>query len=552
VAVRGKERSTLLDSVFHICDYALPDVVVSGCLKIRTFPDAIKMLETCLAHTLHIPAENTRMKLQEGPDDSPSANVWIQVQLTDPMPRQRLVVDKPFSSLKGAASRRPFVEKFTEDVFKTTGGKPVVDQFTGDKRKIILEFSLPRLEVEELGRQLSDPNGYLVKRGKLRDNWKLAHLESSAPLGEKIGMIEFDAALHQELGSKAEVNEVVSVGEGDGGTIAISVPRDQASKVQKKISKALQKGLSAYNWTMGSVSIHPEECSFDYAINIVTNGMVDPAMVIRKLNAAEFGRSYEKEVAHRSATAQVAVHTKASKRLLSQLMVKLHWDFPTPDEEAYMDCICLAYADEELAEVVDIKSSHRPECAFDGPTSPQARRRALAVDRSIRHSGDILTETGCEHQIVVDLQALGHEITDIYFVLSAFDCDDIAKFPNPSVQIFDPKTGYKLTEKTIEAEIHAEAVVMSALSRSSGCWMVNHLAIPTDGQVDNIAPIRATLAQYQAEFLHTERLELVKLKALLKCKRAILKKRGDDDFTKFLHTVMELPLGPFQAVVMCL
>ena len=56
---------------------------------------------------------------------------------------------------------------------------------------------------------------------------------------------------------------------------------------------------------------------------------------------------------------------------------------------------------------------------------------------AITHSGDVMTSTDGSHILYINLDALPDYITDLYFVLSAYNCGDLGKFKQPSVHLFD-------------------------------------------------------------------------------------------------------------------
>merc|ERR1712151_1101277 len=110
--------------------------------------------------------------------------------------------------------------------------------------------------------------------------------------------------------------------------------------------------------------------------------------------------------------------------------------------------------------------------------------------RCVEHSGDLMRETEGQHTMKVELDNLPATITDLFFVLAAWNCDDISLFPSPSVRLFDgDRPGNQLTEYNIEKAGHSQAVVMCALSRSKGPWIMQAFGATCGGNCKYYAPI---------------------------------------------------------------
>merc|ERR1712190_1146 len=219
--------------------------------------------------------------------------------------------------------------------------------------------------------------------------------------------------------------------------------------------------------------------------------------------------------------------------------------------QKYLDGSCIVFIESQLAQIVDFKSAHEQQMIHDGENTVQNLRRCKSINRAVMHSGNVTTPTGGKQCMQVDLSALPTEVTDLFFVLSAFGADDLASFPNPRVEILDAVSGRKLTEYSIADCGHAQAVVMCSLSRPHGKWIVNGLGIPTDGNVKDYLPIRRTISERKGGYLRWERRgHLVKIRALLK--QARLCENSTNDFARLLGDIMSLPTSIFQLVILCL
>merc|ERR1719443_2561737 len=208
----------------------------------------------------------------------------------------------------------------------------------------------------------------------------------------------------------------------------------------------------------------------------------------------------------------------------------------------------MVYSEGALAQIIDFRSAHE-EGVFDGPSSPKAHSLCRAVNRSIQHTGDEMTDKGGEHRMMIDLVALPPEITDIFFLLAAFECDDLSAFPNPAVGIFDGISGRQLSQYCLSSAGKTQAVVMCSLSRPDGSrWVVNGLGIPSAGNVRHYDPIRATITSRQEDYNRWERREtIVKLRAMVKTGR--MTEASTSDYALFLWRVLRMPMTSFQLVV---
>jgi len=436
------------------------------------------------------------------------------------------------------------------DMTNATGEKPGDVKLTGSKI-ITLDYTLPRAAAAEMKSQLSDPRSWLMTKVKLRTHYGNATLEAFEPLGVYLNQRKFSDALHKELGKTADVNEVTGTGDGDSGVIAIACPRKESKRVRKYLEGHLKKLLNESNWEFaGEVTDYPDTTNVKYAVDIVSNGLVDRTAVLENLNSVGFDKQLDATLAQRGEmNGDVVVQEKATSRSMQNLSLELRWDFPKPGQEDFLDGICMVYAGAKLAEVVDFASGEVQQKIYDGDEeSPGNVKRALAINRSVQHSGDVMSETGGKHTIMLKLDALPASVTDLFFVLSAFDCEDLSLFLNPETEIYDTSTGNKLTEYMIAEAGKTQALIMTQISRRDGPWIVNNLGLPTDGRVGCYDPIRQTIGNIFAERDHWERRgHLVKMKVLLKTGRMVAGPPGPAQ--TMWQNILELPLGVFQRVL---
>lgn len=145
---------------------------------------------------------------------------------------------------------------------------------------------------------------------------------------------------------------------------------------------------------------------------------------------------------------------------------------------------------------VDYRRRLYPAPPKEAAGSTQADTDAMARNgtTAVHHSGDVMSPNKGKHVVSVDLQALPQSISDLFFVLSAYNCGDLAKFPSPVVRLFATDPKHQLTKFALTESYHSEACVMSVLSKTNGRWNLKDLCIPSEGTVKLYKPIHEKIA----------------------------------------------------------
>eukprot|EP00927_Polykrikos_kofoidii_P018835 TRINITY_DN18778_c0_g1_i1.p1 TRINITY_DN18778_c0_g1~~TRINITY_DN18778_c0_g1_i1.p1 ORF type:complete len:1143 (+),score=210.58 TRINITY_DN18778_c0_g1_i1:104-3430(+) len=552
VAVKGIQRSVLVDRVYQVCHYPIPDEVITGVLRVRTFPGINDMLRGGLCDTLDIPTERLRISIEER-DAAEDDKNWFVVDVTDDFPRHRLIVDKPFKIVGDQKKKKAYVEKFCADVQRAVGATPADVKVTAGS--IVLDFSLPRQQADDMAEDLGDPTSYLLSGAKLKLSFNEAQFQPLQVVAEKIRDTAIHTKLHATLGKKAIVDEVVGIGEGDRGVIAVAAPSDQAKKLTKLMEKSVQASFPGVR--VGGFRVLAEKVDLSYTIDVL-NGVQedgdwqDAGALISKLNASDYCQKLTYELAQRGLCAETQPLRRATSRGLSQLEFHLEWEFPRGSQGTrmdYLDGCCLVYQEHSLLQIVDFRSAHQDRKVHSGKESRSASRLCRAITRALRHSGDDTTSTGGQHRITLDLAALPSQVTDIYFVLSAFESRDLSRFRNPTIEIHDAVTMRPLTEYTLSSAGNAQAVVMCSLSKAENRkWIVHGLGIPTDGNVEDYTPIRETIAKLQEDYSNWDRRKnVIKLRLLDRDNR--MTSHSTSETAALFRGVLNLPIPLFQHLV---
>merc|ERR1719230_566959 len=101
---------------------------------------------------------------------------------------------------------------------------------------------------------------------------------------------------------------------------------------------------------------------------------------------------------------------------------------------------------------------------------------------------------------------LPREITDLVFVLSAYECRDLSKFRSPSMKIFNAECpGHMLCSYSVADAGTASAVVVCTLTREGDIWTVRAHSRVGDGTVRDYTPIEAIIAPVQERYVRRNR-----------------------------------------------
>uniref|UniRef100_A0A7S1RZM6 TerD domain-containing protein n=1 Tax=Alexandrium catenella TaxID=2925 RepID=A0A7S1RZM6_ALECA len=402
-------------------------------------------------------------------------------------------------------------------------------------------------------RQLSDPTSFLLTRAKLKGSFGDASYTHAEALGDRVSDPSLHSGLHKALGVKGTVDEVIGFGTDDEGVLAICCPEGQVKKLKKPFAMHAAKACQDLGAIVEAVQTGPEQLSMEFSIEVVNDSRLDAGGLLKKVNSEPFRSAMERGLSSAGLPdAEVTVRTKATSRELARLEFLLRWDFPASGGGAgglpdYLDGICLVYREDDPVHTVDFRSAHA-SAGRRREATREASQRCQAIGRAIRHSGDVMSDTGGEHRMSLDLAALPTDVTDLYFVLAGYDCRDLSQFPNPAVEIVDAHSQKSMMRYSLASAGSAEAVIMCSLSRAeSRKWIVRGLGIPTAGSVRDYAPIKAAIAKLQVGYGHWERRgDLVELKVLHKLGRVT--RAGTSEFAGFVQALMALPVPVFQLV----
>merc|ERR1712232_738977 len=195
-----------------------------------------------------------------------------------------------------------------------------------------------------------------------------------------------------------------------------------------------------------------------------------------------------------------------------------------------------------------------PQCCtarlnvHDGEPTRGKIELSRSVSRAVQHCGANVLESGGEVAMALDLAALPHAVTDLYFVMTPESNSEPAS-TELRLQITDKCRGRQLSEYVHKPTDSTATVIMCSLSRTEDKkWIVRGLGCEMEKPGEDYEPIRAALAQHQQHHLNWERREdLVKIRVLKKLDR--MTKESVSDTAELLNRILDLPVPVFQLVV---
>eukprot|EP00933_Yihiella_yeosuensis_P074135 TRINITY_DN8296_c1_g1_i1.p1 TRINITY_DN8296_c1_g1~~TRINITY_DN8296_c1_g1_i1.p1 ORF type:complete len:1087 (-),score=248.94 TRINITY_DN8296_c1_g1_i1:268-3528(-) len=555
VAVQGKHRSMCVEASFVVCHFAMPDEVVSGAVKANIFPGAIQLMKNSLASLLDMPPD--RLQLSSDSEESGKAKGprWIQVKLIDTKPRHQIRLDQAFATVKTADKRKKFLAKFAKDVQKGVGEEPEDCEVLAGDKVILVNFELSRAKAEEFRNQLMDDTSYLLTKAVNRRKFKTAKLNAIDALGAKLVDKDFQEELNKAVGTatRKKSTKTVAFGHGDEGYLGIPASSHKAAgNMMRPLDSVIKKNAILKDVEEVEIQEFPEEMELEYNLDVIEVGAATD--IIKAINADGVPAILDESLAAQGLeAAELSVVNAATSRKLAQVQLRLEWNkAPGSKTDAGaiqdgLDASCYAYAEEDLVHIVDFKQAiEDPNVAF-ATKDVHFQKLARVVNQSVR----LDLEPGAQMQkIRLDLAALPPEVTDLYFVLSAFEADTLGTFCDLKASLIDESREKALTtmpSQKVEAQKTKEkALALCNLSRYSTGWVLHRLDQTCgDGHVKNVEPILKFLNDKQSVHLNWERRQtLVLLRTLHKTGR--MSASSTSDFAQLLNQVMNLPLGIFQ------
>lgn len=535
VALQGPKRSQSVEATFLICHCALPDEIIFGTLQAQIFPAALDLLLDYTAETLSVSSSQFQVKSSEADSTTPR---WVQVDLHDVKPRHQLHFDLAYASVKSADQRKKWTDAITNDIQKAVGEEPLdCKVFAGS---IILEFQMTRPKADELNQQLVDPSSWLLTKAKHRKAFKNASLQVVEALGQRVSQASFRDEVEERIKGKSGRLRVVALGKGDQGSVATLVADKKEAKWMKKHLESVVKKILD-DVEVASVQDHSEYLDLDFSIDVMKAGK--GREIVDVLAVPETSMKIADTMAiMRGIDTKVQVTCPAASRKLADLEVSVNWTAKRPTT-GDMDCLCVIFAEEHLIYACTFSSliNKGATSATQSKDDYYHQEMAKSVARALDPGAP--TENHCPMRI--DLSALPREVTDMYFVVSADEGEELSSYASCSLSLVDLARDQELTKCEVPPP-KAQSLVVCSLTRHDNGWVVLSVNAPVHlGGARRFEPILDTLAERQSRHLNWERRrDLLYLRTLHKCGR--MARCSDAEFAVVMHKVMELPVAVFQ------
>jgi len=163
-----------------------------------------------------------------------------------------------------------------------------------------------------------------------------------------------------------------------------------------------------------------------------------------------------------------------------------------------LDATCLVFDKERLVEIIDHRGYHGFRYGA-GAGSGKGQNGPDGTAGSVRHAGDVMDdEVRTGKQVMhIRLDLMPKCITDLVFVLSAYNSRDLTKFSDLTATILDADGAAELASaKSQVSSSGTEAIVMCSLYRlSDGLWRANSLMSPCKGSARDYRPVLQRLLE---------------------------------------------------------
>jgi hypothetical protein len=159
-----------------------------------------------------------------------------------------------------------------------------------------------------------------------------------------------------------------------------------------------------------------------------------------------------------------------------------------------------------------------------------------------------------KHVIKLDLHSIPPSVSDVFIVLSAYECADLSRFPPPVIRLFDAENSkHELARYQLASAGSAPAVIMCVIRRGGpgGGWLVDTCSRTSAGTVRDYSPIKAAIAPIQmrhARWRH-RRLMVMMHRRAQGIGGALQPLAGCEDENEAAVRLFELPAPLFRAVV---
>lgn len=181
-------------------------------------------------------------------------------------------------------------------------------------------------------------------------------------------------------------------------------------------------------------------------------------------------------------------------------MFDLNWEYPNEanllegtEKRDYLDASCLMFENEKCVRTIDFVQKNELMLEL-----LKKHKGIKKKEWGVKHSGDRMDDRKRigHHLIDVSIADIPSEVTNLFFVLSAWNAPTISIYPNPSLSFYEKsKPEANLCSTTFTHAKDQSAVVMCSLSRTRNGWVVYENGQTSTGNAKEYDPIKQTIQQ---------------------------------------------------------
>ena len=161
------------------------------------------------------------------------------------------------------------------------------------------------------------------------------------------------------------------------------------------------------------------------------------------------------------------------------------------EKRDYLDASCLIFEGKKCVRTIDFVQKNPLMLAM-----LNKHKGIKQKEWGVKHSGECMDDRKRigHHLIDVSIEDIPKEVTNLFFVLSAWNAPTISRYPNPSLSFYEKSTPEaNLCSTTFTHASDHSAVVMCSLSRSRNGWVVYENGQTSNGNAKKYDPIKQTV-----------------------------------------------------------
>lgn len=199
-----------------------------------------------------------------------------------------------------------------------------------------------------------------------------------------------------------------------------------------------------------------------------------------------------------NSTIQLVKLLYAIPQNIDKVVFDLNWEYPEDakvlegnEKRDYLDASCLMFEGEKCVRTIDFVQKNPLMLAL-----LKKHKGIKQKEWGVKHSGDRMDDRKRigHHLIDVSIQDIPEEVTNLFFVLSAWNSPTISRYPNPSLTFYESSNpGVDLCSTTFTHASDHSAVIMCSLSRTRNGWVVYENGQTSNGNAKDYDPIKSTI-----------------------------------------------------------